>query len=182
MRGSCLVNKSGTARADSKIVAFNTNGWMTTSLVNTPIKIADPSYPLYGLYVKEPNLTKLASTNTIIEPQDVNLGLFIFKATALIWALRFCRSCRIQQISLLWIACSISLQVVTAENWKFEIGHQVATWSGAIAGGRLGARVGTHCRRCSGWPDLGDSWGTRWRRDDAAWALVLRWILETFRC
>jgi len=44
---------------------------------------------------------------------------------------------------LIVIGAAVSVyQVVTADDWKFEIGHQVATWSGAIAGGELGAGVG----------------------------------------
>jgi len=44
---------------------------------------------------------------------------------------------------LIVIGAAVSVyQVVTADDWKFEIGRQVATWSGAIAGGQLGAGVG----------------------------------------
>jgi hypothetical protein len=44
---------------------------------------------------------------------------------------------------LIIIGVAVSVyQVVVADDWKFEIGRQVATWSGAIAGGSLGAGVG----------------------------------------
>jgi hypothetical protein len=43
---------------------------------------------------------------------------------------------------LIIIGVAVSVyQVVVADEWKFEIGRQVATWSGAITGGYLGAGV-----------------------------------------
>jgi hypothetical protein len=73
------------ARGDGEIVALNTNGWMKKKVLDAPVEVPDHSYPLYGLYVKEPNLEALASANLEIGPDDVNLYLFIFKGTALIW-------------------------------------------------------------------------------------------------
>ena len=67
-------------------------------------------------------------------------------------------------------------QVVTADDWKFEISHQVATWSGAIAGGELGAGVGA----LVGPVGTMDNRRTRRQRDDTACMLVLWWKLEPF--
>lgn len=55
---------------------------MKTSLNDVPIEVLDQSYPLYGLYVKEPNL---ANTKTVVRLEDVKLYLFILKGTAFIW-------------------------------------------------------------------------------------------------
>ena len=73
------------ARADNKIVAFDTNGWLKTALVDVPVEVDIEKYPLFGLYVKQPDSTELASTNAVTTNGNLTLFLFVLRATALIW-------------------------------------------------------------------------------------------------
>ena len=49
--------------------------------------------------------------------------------------------------AMMVVAAAMSVYSVTvADDWKYELGHQVASWSGAIAGGTIGSGVGAFAR------------------------------------
>ncbi|KAJ3559522.1 hypothetical protein NM688_g295 [Phlebia brevispora] len=89
------------ANNDSDIIAFNTDGWMKTSLADTPSEHTSSSFPLYGLYVKisslgdaEASQSLAAEGATLASAQaadsadgwsKLHIALFLMQSTAIIW-------------------------------------------------------------------------------------------------
>ncbi|KAI0972086.1 hypothetical protein F4678DRAFT_479067 [Xylaria arbuscula] len=73
------------ARKDSKVVAFNTNGWMKSNVASEPDMPSQAQEVLFGTYVKVPaesDLLEVEVDNDLL----VDIALFILKGTVALWA------------------------------------------------------------------------------------------------
>ncbi|KAJ3559521.1 hypothetical protein NM688_g294 [Phlebia brevispora] len=89
------------ANNDSDIVAFNTDGWMKTSLADSPSEHTSSSFPLYGLYVKISSLGDAEASQSLAaegatlasaqaadsadDPSKLSIALFLMQSTAIVW-------------------------------------------------------------------------------------------------
>ncbi|KAI0404132.1 hypothetical protein F4802DRAFT_607591 [Xylaria palmicola] len=70
------------ARKDSRVVAFNTNGWMKSNVASEPDFPSNPQEVLFGTYVKVPAESQLLAVDSSL---IMDIALFILKGTVAIW-------------------------------------------------------------------------------------------------
>lgn len=70
------------ARKDSRVMAFNTNGWMKSNVASEPEFAPQPQTVLFGTYVK---VIGDSPRQRIEDAMVVNSALFILKATVVLW-------------------------------------------------------------------------------------------------
>lgn len=86
LTGKTVAELIEEARKDSRVIAFNTNGWMKSNVASEPEFPSQPQNMLFGTYVKVPTESQLLKAGSSLA---VDIPLFILKGTVAIWAFWF---------------------------------------------------------------------------------------------